>query len=418
MRVLVHDYSGHPFQAELSRALACRGHDVLHVHCESYQTGKGALQANADDPPSLSFKGIVLGRTFDRYAPARRLKQELDYGRQFNRLAASYRPEVILSSNDPLFSKSRAALWCRRTGTPWVFWLQDIYSFAMGRYAERRVRGPAGAVIASGFRAIERRLLHDAQAVIMITPDFKPTLREWAVPEERCHVIENWAPLAELQPGPKDNAWSREHHLADATTFLYSGTLGLKHDPEPLIALAERYASRPDVRVVVVSEGKGAEWLRDQRARRGVPNLILLPYQPYERLAEVFASADVLVGLLSIHAGGFSVPSKILSYLCAGRPILAILPSQNLAVRTIEEAEAGIVVPPDDLEAFFVAADELLADPEQRRRLGANARTHAELRFNIDTIAADFESILAAASRRQARPCEVPASSNRKGSTT
>jgi len=403
MRVLVHDYSGHPFQAELSRGLAGRGHEVLHVHCRSFQTGKGDLETSPDDPVGLRFEGIELGQTFQRYSPVRRMRQELDYGRRFNRLAASYRPDVILSSNDPLFAKTRAAVWCRRTRTPWVFWLQDIYSVAMTRYAEKRI-GVAGSAAGAGFKALERRLLHQASSVVMITEDFRPTLRDWGVPDEDCHVIENWAPLDELHPGPKDNPWASEHDLVDARVLLYSGTLGLKHDPEPLIALAERYASEPDIRVVVVSEGSGADWLAQEKARRGVTNLVLLPYQPYDRLGEVFASADVLLALLSPSAGAFSVPSKILSYLCAGRPILAILPEANLAVRTIERAAAGIVVSPGDHDGFLAAAEKLLSDPQLREIVGTNARTYAQKQFDIASIAARFESILATAAQRSNRP--------------
>lgn len=401
MRVIVHDYSGHPFQAELSRELARRGHHVLHVHCTSYQTGKGALDRMDDDPVGLQFHGIALGDTFNRYSMRRRVRQEIEYARRFNQVAAAYRPDVILSANDPLLSKTWTALWSLRTRTPSVFWLQDIYSAAMARYAENRLGRP-GRVVGAAFQTLERRLLHAAAAVVMITEDFQPTLDRWRVPRRRRHVIENWAPIEELAPGPKDNAWAREHHLVDSRVLLYSGTLGLKHDPEPLVALAERFATTPDVRVVVVSEGKGADWIREQQHTRGVENLVVLPYQAYERLPEVFATADVLIGLLSSDAGAFSVPSKILSYLCAGRSILAVLPSANLAARTIERAGAGIVVPPDDLDAFLSAAETLLRDPVLREQSGTAARAYAEKQFDIGTIATRFESILASAARR---PC-------------
>ena len=39
-RIVVHDYSGHPGQAQLSRALAARGYEVTHQHCPAYATGK------------------------------------------------------------------------------------------------------------------------------------------------------------------------------------------------------------------------------------------------------------------------------------------------------------------------------------------------------------------------------------------
>ena len=59
-RILVHDYSGHPFQVQLSRSLAARGHVVLHLHSSKFQTPKGPLQRRADDPASLLIEGVEL----------------------------------------------------------------------------------------------------------------------------------------------------------------------------------------------------------------------------------------------------------------------------------------------------------------------------------------------------------------------
>src|SRR4051794_2756283 len=53
MRILLHDYSGHPFQVQLTRALAARGHEALHLHCPSFTTGKGALEVRDDDPATF-----------------------------------------------------------------------------------------------------------------------------------------------------------------------------------------------------------------------------------------------------------------------------------------------------------------------------------------------------------------------------
>jgi colanic acid biosynthesis glycosyl transferase WcaI len=396
MRVLVHDFSGHPFQAQLSRALARRGHNVCHAHCGSYQTGKGALTRQVGDEDSLIFASIGMDDAFDRYTIHRRIRQELLYGRRFTRLAGRYRPDVILSSNDPLFAKAVAAQWCRSSRTPWVFWLQDVYSVAMSRYASHRL-GRLGATIGSGFQALERRLLRQAARVVAITPDFDPLLHTWGVLEDRRDVIENWAPIDELPPVPKCNEWSREVGLDGFTVFLYAGTLGVKHDPSLLLELAQRFEDRQDVRVVVVSEGAGAEWLKRHIADGGVANLLVMPYQPYERLPEVFGTADVLLTLLSPDAGVFSVPSKVLSYLCAGRPILAAMPLVNLAARTLQHANAGMVVSNDDREGFFAAADKLLSDESLRQCRGEQARRYAERAFDIDTIASRFEAVLAQA---------------------
>lgn len=230
-----------------------------------------------------------------------------------------------------------------------------------------------------------------------------PSPRTRRVPARAISVIENWAPLDELPALPRENAWSNEHGLNGRTVYLYSGTLGFKHDPELLLELARWARGRDDVLVVVVSEGVGADWLAEQR--RDEPALRLLPYQPYERLPEVVASADVLVGVLEREAGRFSVPSKVLTYLCAGRPLLVAVAAENLAARVVERSGGGVVVPPGDAAALVSNAAALLDDPRRREQLGRAARAYAEQAFDVESLAARFEAVFRAAiaARRQRR---------------
>ena len=98
---------------------------------------------------------------------------------------------------------------------------------------------------------------------------------------------------------------------------------------------------------------------------------MLLPFQPYEVLPEVLASADVLLAILEPEAGVFSVPSKVLSYHCAGRPILAAIPAENLAARIIERArQRRRRGSRRDEQAFVAAARRLLDEPERRAAHG------------------------------------------------
>jgi glycosyltransferase involved in cell wall biosynthesis len=120
---------------------------------------------------------------------------------------------------------------------------------------------------------------------------------------------------------------------------------------------------------------------------------MLLPLQPADCYAEVLATADVLVALLEHDASAFSVPSKILTYLTADRPILAAIPSDNLAARTISGTEAGIVTQPGDSAAFALSARNLLADEPMRRRLGENGRRYAARSFAIAPIVDRFERV-------------------------
>jgi putative colanic acid biosynthesis glycosyltransferase WcaI len=207
-------------------------------------------------------------------------------------------------------------------------------------------------------------------------------------------VIENWAPLDELPALPRDNEWAREHGLVDRFVFLYSGTLGFKHDPSLLLELA-RWAGADESVVAVVSEGPGSDWLAREGASE--PGLLLLPYQPYERLPEVLASADVLLALLEPEAGAFSVPSKVLTYLCAARPLLVAMPGENLAARIVERSGGGIVVSPQPVDALVAAAARLRSDKGLRTDLGRRARSYAEAAFDPEAVADRFERVIESA---------------------
>jgi glycosyltransferase involved in cell wall biosynthesis len=389
VRLVVHDYFGLAFPAQLARALAGRGHEVLHLHCRSFVAGKGRLERADGDPPGLAFGAVELAQPFAKYHVVRRVRDERQTARVLAQRVREFRPDAVLSVG-PLIVQTELLRTSHSLGAGFVFWQQDVMSIAARRVVGRRSR-LVGAVTESAVAQLERRLLQRSDAVVVISEDFLPQLRRWNVAESHVSVIENWAPLDELPLAARENAWSRKHGLDGQPVFLYSGTLGFKHDPSLLLELA-RWAGRRDALVVVVSEGPGSDWLAEHGD--GEASLRLLPFEPHERLPEVLASADVLVALLEPEAGAFSVPSKILTYLCAARPLLVSVPPDNLGARVVTGSGGGVVVSPGDSPAFLAAAEKLLDDEPLREELARRARAYAETAFDVDAAAGRFEEIL------------------------
>ena len=400
LRVVVHDYVGHPFQVQLSRELARRGMDVLHLHCGSFRTGKGAV--DDDDIDGLRIEAVALSREFARYSPWTRFRQEREYGLKASARVREFRPEVVLSANTPLLAQKRLLSETKRLGSRFVFWQQDILGIGIRRALEQRY-GRFGTVIGNRFIGLERSLLVRSDAVAVISDGFLPTLEQLRIPTDKIYVIENWAPIDELPLRPRANEWARRQGLVDKRVVLYSGTLGLKHDPEAIVQLARHLSDQDDVEVVVVSEGRGADWLRRRREEERLSNLRLLPFQPYAELPNVLASGDVLLTLLEADAGAFSVPSKVLSYLCAGRALLAAVPSDNLSAEVVRRSGGGVLVEPGDEADLVAGATRLLASRSLREELGRQARRYAEENFDVATIADRFEPILDPGERGEGR---------------
>ncbi|MCJ7626345.1 MAG: glycosyltransferase family 4 protein [Anaerolineaceae bacterium] len=250
-----------------------------------------------------------------------------------------------------------------------------------------------GELIGRYYEWLEQTLLKKSDHIVLITDGFQPIMEKWGISITETTVIPNWAPIENLSPKPKDNQWSREHQLTDQFCFMYTGTLGMKHNPGLLVDLAVQYQNKEQVIVVVISEGPGAEWLQKEKQEKGLENLILFPYQPFDRLPLVMGTADVLLALLEPDAGVFSVPSKVLSYLCAQRPILLAVPRENLAAQIVESNLVGFVVPPNDNELFIKNSIKLFEDKELRDKCAKNGRVYAERNFDIDQITDKFEKI-------------------------
>jgi colanic acid biosynthesis glycosyl transferase WcaI len=276
---------------------------------------------------------------------------------------------------------------------PWVLWHQDIQAVAIRSFAGAKL-SPKFRAVAAGIEIGERWCTRNAAAVVVIADSFVDVHKEWGT-EDKVTVIPNWAPLDEIFPVERKNNWAVDHGLEDTKTLLYSGTLGLKHNPALLVGLARQVIDYGQpVRLVVVNQGPAEDLLRDEAERLDVP-LTLLPFQPYEQLPEVLGAGDILMVLLEQDAGAFSVPSKTLSYLCAGRPVVGLMPSENLAAHLVDEV-GGCVLPPHEGSLPEAAAwvTSVLADRERWEELGLAARDLAEREFALSGSADRFERIL------------------------
>lgn len=389
MKILVHDYAGHPFQVDLSRELAARGHNVTHAYFAGDRGPKGRLERLPSDPTAFSFASVDLPRPYDKTSFIRRRFDDVAYGKAVAELVRSQRPDVVISGNTPTEAQAAIVKMCRSNGSAFVFWVQDYYSIAVSKLLRKKM-GAAGAAIGAYYTFLEKRQFADSAAIVVITDAFANIARDWIRTKDKIFTIENWGTL-DIVPGNKDNDWARRHDLVDTFNFLYSGTLALKHNPQLLIDLAKDVRGRANV--VVVSQGVGVAALERAKHEQGLDNLLLLPLQPFADLPKVLATADVAVATIEPDAGMFSVPSKVQSYFCAERAVLLAAPAENLASEVVRRNKAGLVVDPTDKDGFLRAARQLMEDGTHRTSAAKNGRKFALDNYDIRRVADRFETV-------------------------
>jgi colanic acid biosynthesis glycosyl transferase WcaI len=392
MKILVHDFAGHPYAVQLSRALARRGHEVLHVYSGSNPMPQGTLRRLDGDPAGFQIQSILLEETINKAKLLKRRQQDLAHGKQVAEVVRSFKPDVVISGSTPLDTQSHIWRACQGAGVSTVFWLQDITGVAINMILGKRIP-VLGKMIGGYYERLEERLLRESDAIVAISEDFIDVLGGYGVHKDRVHVVENWGPMEEVPVCDKQNPWAIKNGLDQSFNFVYSGSLGMKHDPELLVRLAQAFQTEPNVKVVVVTEGIGRRWLETKKYELKLDNLVLMDFQPFAEVPMLMGSADVLMAILEPAAGVFSVPSKVYSYLCAKRPLLLSVPAENLAARIVQRIGAGLVSDAKDAKGFIANARKLHADSDLRAKFAEAGRSYAEQTYQVDAIAGRFLEI-------------------------
>jgi glycosyltransferase involved in cell wall biosynthesis len=367
------------------------------LYLQGFQGPKGAVAPNTTDPKTLRIHALSLQSAYPKYSFVRRFFADRAYARLCSVELKLFKPDILLSGNASPTIQRQLLKYCQRSSVPFVYWLQDWFGVAAQKVFSRRF-GVVGRLAGRYILKQEKEAVGLSDGVVAISSDFLDLIAD----KSKATVIQNWAPLNELPVRPKQNRWSVEHGFANRTVFLYSGTLGLKHNPELLIQLALYCQSSGDGVVVVISEGLGREYLEKRKRELGLSaSLFLFDFQRFEILPEVIATADVLLAIIEKDAGAFSVPSKVLTYLCAERALLLAVPPSNLAARIVKDNGVGLVVDPDNANEFVKAAAYLSSNKQTARSLAARARQYAVATFNIARIADDFERVLMTTLKRR-----------------
>lgn len=392
--------------AQLARFLAARGHDVTvacgHPH---HPTGRLPAGWSRGLVRREDHDGVRVLRGWHPVSPSRRIPvRGLVWISQALGTAGvalrAPRPDVIVNYGPPLVGPLLAAALAGARRARLVSVIYDLYPDVAVESGSVR----SGLLIAAARRA-ERAQYRRSDRLLVLSEGFRRKLEQRGVPPEKIAVIPVWLEADEITPRDRDTAWRRRHGIGPETkVVLYAGTIGLVSGARVVLDAAARLRDRTDVLFLFVGEGQVRGELERAAREAALANVRFLPFQPREDLPEVQASADLSLVTLAPGRGQTSVPSKVLGYMAAGRPVLASVDEDCDTAETIRDAGCGVVVPPGDAAALAGAVASILADAPERRRMGEAGRAAFERRFDASAalrLYAELLEELGGAGRRE-----------------
>lgn len=308
------------------------------------------------------------------------------------------RPDVVVAMTDPPIIGLAAWLAGKRSRAPLVMAFKDLFpevTVLLPDFHSDAINGM--------LQAVNQFLVRRAAMNVALGETMRQRLIvNKGAPAERTTIIADWADTTAIAPGPKRNAFSEAHGLADTFVVMHSGNMGLSQSLETIVEAAALLRDL-DVKVVFVGEGVKKAELQGQATALGLTNVLFLPFTPKERLGESFASADVFVVSLQRGMAGYIVPSKLYGILAAGRPYVAAVEETCEVAALTTSRQCGLVADPGDAKGLADGIRTFYTDRELTNRCGANART-AGLEFDRRGQVSKYMDLF----RRVARPRVAP----------
>jgi glycosyltransferase involved in cell wall biosynthesis len=374
-----------PDQAATGQLLTELAEDLVARHgCEVSVVAGRAVRGEGVNGHGLRLVGrearngvTILRANGTRFWPGRFAGRAANYLTYFgsSNLSGLYlkRPDVVVALTDPPIV-GLAALWvARRAGARFVFLCEDIFPEVASLLGD--FRSPS---VNRALDRVNRHLIRRSDAIVVLGERMRRRLvEEKNADPSRVEIIHNWADCEAIVPGDRDNAFAREHGLTGRFVLMHSGNVGMSQELGVLVEAASRLRSKEKLVIAIVGDGGRRQALEAEVARRGLPNVRFIPYQPKARLAETFAAADAF--LVSLKAGieGYIVPSKVYGILAAGRPYIAAVDPSCEAATIATEHHCGVLATPGDPEALAASIAQLYDEPELSRTMGDNARKAA-----------------------------------------
>ena len=309
--------------------------------------------------------------------------------------------DAVLCLSTPVFGSWTAWLLAQIKGARFVYAIFDLHPESAAN-AGLLTRGVAYRIL----RAADSALCRRSSSIVTLGQGLRSGILERGIRPEKVAVVPFWLDGRKVRPGPRDNAWRRDQGIGPETfVALYAGTIGYVSGAEVLIETATQLAARKDILILCVGEGPVKDRLVSAAAQAGLANIRFLPFQPACVLDMVQATADVGLVTLLPEAGKSSVPSKVLGYLAAGRPVIASVRADSDTAEMIRSAECGLVTRCMDPGELADAIVSLADDASAREVYGRCSRAYFARNLERSTGTATYERILAGADRKPvARP--------------
>jgi len=379
---------------ELARHLVQSGHRVTVIRSNlNYMTGREDQVTPADLVGRGTVDGINMIRAWTYRGVHKNYSARLLGFLSFmaSSLWSGLRlkdADIVIACSPQIFTGITGWLIGRLRRIPFVFEIRDLwprFAIEMGV-----LKNPVFIALARG---LEKFIYRRADSFIINSSGFASHLKRFGIPDDRVFLIPNGVNTEFFQPGQKNNSVRRDYWLDSNFIVMYAGAHGPANDLDTVLRAAELLKGHPDIKFLLVGDGKEKQRLINSAHQRQLDNIIFADAQPKENMPEFCHAADICLAILQKRDAFKTVyPNKLFDYMASGRPV--ILAIDGVGREILEKAEAGVFVEPENPEALAAVINGLYRDRKDLDQWGMNGRWYVQEHFERNKIAEKLKTVL------------------------
>lgn len=373
----------------IAGGLTGRGHDVTVIAPNATRAGAEGAGRNAwyrEERLADGYRIIRCPGLPSRSSTLRsRFVEYLSFGISGTLAAVTVRGASVLYANTwPLVGVGFAALAAKLMRVPLVLSVQDIYPESLVVQGRLKETG----LLFRWLRRLDGLIARSARDVVVIAESFRRQyVRGRRVDPAHVHVVPNWVESGSVTPNSAGRAGIRERHGIPPSAFVvgYGGNVGPASGLEEVVGAFSELRELTDTFLLVAGGGSRLEECQRQTGALGLDRVRFhAPWPPVET-SDVLAAADMLILPTQGEQALVSMPSKLIAYMLASRPILAVASGNSDLANTIRESKCGWITPPADQGAVARIIREIRTTwGAEAREKGRSGREYALERFTRD----------------------------------
>jgi colanic acid biosynthesis glycosyl transferase WcaI len=373
--------------------LASQGHDVtVCTTFPYYPEWRVAAGYAGRLVSSESRNGVRILRSF-AYVPgsvtsAKRVLHEASFiASSFMRALFQSRPDILLVVSPPLGLALNAFLLSRMWRIPYVFDVEDLQPDAAAEL------GMLPKPVLTLMYKVERLAYRHAALVSTLTTGMQRRIVEKGVPPEKTALFEprSDSSLAEIS-SDEGLAFRTRISLQKKFIVSHSGNMGVKQGLDVILDAATLNKGDESTVFLIVGDGSVRSRIQTRAKELELENLIFLPLLDSSEFRGFLKASDICLVTQQRTVSDMVFPSKTVTYLAAGCPVIASVNKASEVAKAIEESGAGLVVEPENPHALLSAIHTLRA--ADLSPCSRHAQQYASQRWSSERVLGYFEAKL------------------------